>query len=82
MFTLMTYSINDEYWNLLNGTSNVVMHEWAFDLNTSLENLNFQIASIFITMHFCCFKTSLYVPMTCVFFSKPLICMCKDNVLK
>lgn len=56
----MTYSINDEYWNLLNGTSNVVMHEWAFDLNTSLENLNFQIANTFITMHFCYFKMSLY----------------------
>jgi hypothetical protein len=29
------------YRNLLNGTSNVVVHEWAFDLNVGLENLSF-----------------------------------------
>jgi hypothetical protein len=39
------------YQNLLDGTLNVVVHEWAPYLNTSLENLSFQIASISIMMH-------------------------------
>jgi hypothetical protein len=29
------------YQNLLNETSNVVVHEWAPDLNIGLENLSF-----------------------------------------
>jgi hypothetical protein len=29
------------YQNLLDGTLNVVVHEWALYLNTSLENLSF-----------------------------------------
>jgi hypothetical protein len=29
------------YRNLLNGTSDVVVHEWASDLNICLENLSF-----------------------------------------
>jgi hypothetical protein len=31
----------NEYQKIWNGTSNVVVHEWAPDLNTSLENLSF-----------------------------------------
>ncbi len=29
------------YWNLSNGTSNVVVQEWAFDLNIVLKNFSF-----------------------------------------
>jgi hypothetical protein len=29
------------YQNLLNGTLDVVVHEWALDLNIGLENLSF-----------------------------------------
>jgi hypothetical protein len=29
------------YQIIQNGTSNVVVHEWAFDLNINLENLSF-----------------------------------------
>jgi hypothetical protein len=56
------------YQNLLNGTSNVVVHEWALDLNISLENLNFQIIGTSIMMHSSCFQTFVYVPMTCAIF--------------
>jgi hypothetical protein len=42
----------------------VVVHEWAFDLNTSLENLSFQIVGISIMMHFSCLETFVCVPMT------------------
>jgi hypothetical protein len=52
------------YQNLFNGTSNVVVHEWVFDLNISLENLNFQIVSISIMIHYSCLETFVYVPMT------------------
>jgi len=58
------------YWNLLNGTSNVVMHVWALDLNTSLKTLSFQIAHTSIMMHFHCHKTSLYVHVTNVIFQQ------------
>jgi hypothetical protein len=39
------------YENLPNGTLDVVVHEWALNLNTSLENLGFQIASTSIMMY-------------------------------
>jgi hypothetical protein len=52
------------YQNLFNGILNVVVHEWAFDLNTSLKNLSFQIVGISIMMHFSCLETFVYVPMT------------------
>jgi hypothetical protein len=52
------------YQNLFNETFNVVVHEWAFDLNTKLENLNFWITGkFFVMMHFHCPKTTLFVPM-------------------
>ncbi len=56
--------INDmfnEYWNLLNRTLDVVVHELANDVKTNLENLNFQIVDNSIMMHFCCLETSLHV---------------------
>jgi hypothetical protein len=39
------------YRNLLNETSNVVVHEWAPNLKMGLENLSFQIVGISIMMH-------------------------------
>jgi len=50
-------------WNLLNRTLNVMVHEWAFDLNIGLENLSFRIANSCIIRDFCCFETSFYVLM-------------------
>ncbi len=58
--------------NLLNGTLNVVVNEWTFNLNICLENLSFKIASSSIMMHFHCLETSLYVPMFMLFSSIPL----------
>jgi hypothetical protein len=51
------------YRNLLNETSNVVVHEWAPDLNMELENLSLQFASISIMMHCRCPKTTLRAPI-------------------
>jgi hypothetical protein len=56
------------YQNLLNGTLNVVVHDWASYLNTSLENWNFKIVSISIMMHSFCFETFVYVFVTRVIF--------------
>jgi hypothetical protein len=56
------------YQNLLNGTSDVVVHEWAPNLNTSLENLNFQIVGTSIMMHYSCLETFVYVLMTHLIF--------------
>jgi hypothetical protein len=58
------------YQNLLNGTSNVVAHKWALELNIGLENLSFEIANIFIMLHSCCFKTSPYVQVAHVIFQQ------------
>jgi hypothetical protein len=48
-------------WNSLNVTLNVMVHEWALDLNIGLKNLSFKIASSCIVMDFGCFETSFYV---------------------
>jgi hypothetical protein len=56
------------YRNLLNGTLDVVVHEWAPNLNTSLENLSFQITNISIMMHFCYLDTFVYVHVIHVIF--------------
>jgi hypothetical protein len=42
------HDVFNEYYNLLNGTLDMVVHEWPHDLNTSFGNLGFQIANIFI----------------------------------
>jgi hypothetical protein len=49
------------YQNLFHGTLNVVVHEWAPDLNIGLENLSFQIVGIFNMMHVCCVDMTFYV---------------------
>jgi hypothetical protein len=36
----------------MNETLNVVVHEWAPNLNTSLENSNFKITDISIMLHY------------------------------
>jgi hypothetical protein len=69
------------YKNLLNATSNVVVHEWTFDLNTSFENLNFKIVGSSIMMHSHCLEISLYVLMTYAIFQLTII-MCIDNGVK
>lgn len=40
------------------------MHEWAPNLNTIVEILNFQIAGISIMMYFHCLDTFVYVHVT------------------
>jgi hypothetical protein len=39
------------YCNLLNGTSDMVVHQWAHDLDIGFENLSFHIVGISIMMH-------------------------------
>jgi hypothetical protein len=55
------HDVFNEYHNLLNGTLNMVVHEWAHVLNTSFENLSFQIDGISTTMHYWCLETSVYL---------------------
>jgi len=69
------------YKNLLNATSNVVVHEWTFDLNISLENLNFRIVGSSIMMHSHCLEISIYFLMTCAIFQHTII-MCTNNGVK
>ncbi len=52
------------YWNLLNIMSNVVVHESTPILNTSLEELNFQIFGTSIMMHCHCPQMAFYVLVT------------------
>jgi len=66
------HDVFNGYCNLLNGTSNMVVHEWEHDLNTGVENLSFQIDGIFIMMHYWCLETSLYVLITCVIFQQSI----------
>jgi hypothetical protein len=47
------------YQNLLNGTLDVVVHEWAPNLNIGLGKLNLKIDDSSIMMHFHCLETSL-----------------------
>jgi hypothetical protein len=58
------------YQNLMNGTLNVVVHEWAPNLNTSSENSSFKIAGSSIMLHNHCLETSLYVFIICVTFQQ------------
>jgi hypothetical protein len=62
------HDVFNGYWNLLNGTSNVVVHEWAPNLNISLKNLSFQITNISIMIHSCYLETFVYVHVICVIF--------------
>jgi hypothetical protein len=48
------HDVFDGYHNLLNGTSDMVLHEWAHDLNTGFENLSFWIVGTSIMMHCLC----------------------------
>ncbi len=58
------------YQKTLNGTFDVVVHEWALNLNIRLGNFSFQIVGIFVMMHYRCFETTLYVPMFCALFQQ------------
>jgi hypothetical protein len=62
------HDVFNGYYNLLNGTLDMVVHEWSHDLNIGFENLGFQIAGISNIMHYWCPKTLIYVHVTCVFF--------------
>jgi hypothetical protein len=66
------FDVFNGYHNLLNGTSDMVVHEWVHDLNTSLENLSFQIVGTFIMMHYWCPETPVYVPVTRVIFQQTI----------
>jgi len=46
------------YQNLLNGTLDVVVHEWAPNLNIGSEKLNFKIDNNSIVIHFHRLETS------------------------
>jgi hypothetical protein len=48
------HDVFDGYHNLLNGTSNMVVHEWAHDLNSGFENLSFWIVGTPTMMHYLC----------------------------
>jgi hypothetical protein len=39
------------YQNFLSGTLDVVVHEWAPNLNIGMENLSFHVVGISIMMH-------------------------------
>ncbi len=56
------------YWNLLNETFNVVVHEWALDLNKRLENLSFHIVGIFVMMQCYCFWNNIICACDLCFF--------------
>jgi hypothetical protein len=56
----------------MNGTLNVVVHEWAPNLNTSLENSSFRIVDSSIMLHNHCLETSLYIFIICVTFQRTI----------
>jgi hypothetical protein len=60
------------YQNLLNGTLDVVVHEWALDLNIGLENLSFRIVGTSIMMHSRYLETSTYVLVMHVIFQQTI----------
>jgi hypothetical protein len=66
------HGVFNGYHNLMNATFDMVVHEWAHDLNTSFENLSFQITSISIMMHYWCIETSIYVHVTHVIFQQTI----------
>jgi len=64
--------VYNECRNLLNGTLNVVVHEWACGLNIGLETSSFLIASISIMMHSHCLETFIYVLVTNAIFQQTI----------
>ncbi len=67
---------------IMNETLNVVVHEWAPNLNTSLENSNFKIVDISIMLHYHYFETSFYVFITYVIFQQTFHNVQRQHVLK
>jgi hypothetical protein len=55
-----------------NGTLDVVVHEWAPNLNTSLENLSFYIVGTSMMMHSHCLEISVYVHVICTIFQQTI----------
>jgi hypothetical protein len=66
----------------MNGTLNVMVHEWTLDLNTNLENSNFKIVDISIMLHYHYFETSFYVFITYVIFQQTIHNVQRQHVLK
>jgi hypothetical protein len=60
------------YQNLMNGTLNVVVHEWVPILKTSLENSSFKIVDSFIMWHNHYLETLLYVFIICLTFQQTI----------
>jgi hypothetical protein len=60
------------YQNFMNGTLNVMVHEWTFDLNTNLENSNFRIVDNSILLYYHCFEKLIYVFITYVIFQQTI----------
>jgi hypothetical protein len=56
------------YQKVQNETLDVVLHEWAFNLNTSLENLSFQIVGTSMMMHSHHLEIFVYVHVICAIF--------------
>jgi hypothetical protein len=70
------------YQNFMNGTLNVMVHEWTLDLNTNLENSNFKIVDISIMLHYHYFETSFYVFITYVIFQQTIHNVQRQHVFK
>jgi hypothetical protein len=66
------HDVFNGYRNLLNGTLDMVVHEWAYDLNIGFENLSFQITGISIMMDYWCIETSIYAHVIHVIFQQTI----------
>jgi hypothetical protein len=60
------------YQNFFIKTLDVVVHEWAPNLNIGMENLCFCITNIFIMMHPRYPQKLFYVPMICALFQQTM----------
>jgi hypothetical protein len=64
-------SVFNGFQNLMNGTLNVVVHEWPPNLNTSLENSSFRIVNRSIMLHYHVLKHH-YTFIICVIFQQTI----------
>jgi hypothetical protein len=70
------------YQNFMNGTLNVVVHEWTLDLNNNLENSNFRIVDNSILFYYHCFEKLIYVFITYVIFQQTINNVQRPHVFK
>jgi hypothetical protein len=60
------------YQKVQNGTLDVMLHEWALHLNTSLESLSFQIVGTSMMMHSHGLEIFVYVHVICAIFQQTI----------